>query len=91
MKNHYRGPVGFSDHTIGIEATRIAVAAGATIIEKHFTLSKKSDGPDHAISAEPEELKDLVADVRFVQDVMGEAVWQATKAEKDILQYRRYS
>ena len=91
LKDHCQCPVGFSDHTIGTEAARIAVAAGATIIEKHFTLSKKGDGPDHAISVEPEELKDLVAGIRLVQDAMGEAVWQATEVEKDILQYRRYS
>lgn len=91
LKDRYQCPVGFSDHTIGIEAGKYAVAAGATIIEKHFTLSKSCEGPDHAISAEPEEMKNLVEAVQFVQEVMGTSLWSATEEEKAILQYRRYS
>ena len=91
LKDRYHCPVGFSDHTIGIEAGKYAVAAGATIIEKHFTLSKSADGPDHAISAEPEEMKKLVEAVQSVQEVMGTPLWSATEEEKAILQYRRYS
>jgi len=51
---------GFSDHTIGIEAALVAMARGAKIIEKHFTLDKKMYGPDHIISMEPEELRQMV-------------------------------
>ena len=91
LKDRYQCPVGFSDHTIGVKAGKYAVAAGAAIIEKHFTLSKKGEGPDHAMSAEPEEMKKLVDAVQFVQDVMGTPLWSATEEEKAILQYRRYS
>jgi sialic acid synthase SpsE len=91
LKDRYGCTVGLSDHTIGIEAAKYAVAAGATIIEKHFTLSRKSEGPDHAISAEPEQLKELVDSTEFVHDIMGEAIWSSTEAESDILQYRRHS
>ena len=51
---------GFSDHTIGIEAALVAMARGAKIIEKHFTLDKKMHGPDHAVSMEPDELRQMV-------------------------------
>jgi len=51
---------GFSDHTIGIEAVLVAIARGAKIIEKHFTINKKMHGPDHALSMEPDELKQIV-------------------------------
>lgn len=91
LRGRYNCPVGFSDHTIGIEAPKYAVAAGATIIEKHFTLSKKSKGPDHAISAEPAEMKKLTESIRFVREIMGTPAWAETDAEKEILQYRRYS
>lgn len=91
LKERYQCTVGFSDHTVGIEAPKYAVAAGATIIEKHFTLSKKSKGPDHVISSEPEEMKRLVDSVLFVQEIMGTPAWAPIDAESDILQYRRYS
>lgn len=57
FKNLYPFPVGFSDHTIGNIAASIAVSLGACMIEKHFTLDRNLDGPDHGISANPEELK----------------------------------
>jgi sialic acid synthase SpsE len=91
LKERYQCPVGFSDHTLGIEAPKYAVAAGATIIEKHFTLSKKSKGPDHALSLEPEEMRNLVDSVQFVEQIMGTAAWASVDEEREILQYRRYS
>jgi sialic acid synthase SpsE len=57
-------PVGFSDHTLGIHAAIAAVARGAHVIEKHFTLDKKATGPDHFYALEPQELRQLVADLR---------------------------
>jgi len=91
LKERYHCTSGFSDHTLGIEAAKYAVAAGASIIEKHFTLSRKSEGPDHPISAEPQDMKSLVDSVRFVQEIMGEEVWSSTGPESAILQYRRHS
>jgi sialic acid synthase SpsE len=91
LKERYDCPVGFSDHTVGIEAAQYSVAAGARLIEKHFTLSRKSEGPDHAISAEPEQMKELVDAVKLVDEMMGEAVWSPIDTENDIMQYRRHS
>ena len=60
LRELYDCPIGHSDHTYGTEIPPLAIAAGASIIEKHFTLDKKANGPDHASSLEPHELKDLV-------------------------------
>ena len=59
--------VGYSDHTVGIEVDIAAVAMGASVIEKHFTLDKNLDGPDHCASLEPEELKDMVNSIRNIE------------------------
>ena len=59
-------PVGYSDHTVGNTASIAAVACGATIIEKHFTMDRTLPGPDHAASLEPGELIDLVRQIRAV-------------------------
>ncbi len=61
---------GFSDHTIGIEAAIVAMARGARIIEKHFTLDKKMHGPDHSASMEPEELRQLVEFSQKVEKIL---------------------
>ena len=61
---------GFSEHTIGMNAPLIAVARGARIIEKHFTLSKKMHGPDHQGSMEPNELRQLVKSAREIEEFM---------------------
>jgi sialic acid synthase SpsE len=67
----FRRYAGFSDHTLGIDAACVAVARGARIVEKHFTLSKKMYGPDHACSAEPHELRALVDVARRYETVLG--------------------
>lgn len=67
-------PVGLSDHTPGIAVSIAAVALGAAIIEKHFTLDKKLPGPDHQASLEPSELKMLVSSIREVQQAMGSSL-----------------
>lgn len=59
--------IGYSDHTIGIEVPVAAVALGASIIEKHFTISRKMAGPDHAASLEPDELKEMVKSIRNIE------------------------
>ena len=64
-------PVGYSDHTLGIEVPIAAVALGATVIEKHFTLDKTLPGPDHKASLEPEELKAMVKAIRNIEKAVG--------------------
>lgn len=91
LKDRYQCPVGFSDHTIGIKASKYAVAGGASVIEKHFTLSRQSKCPDHAISAEPAEMKEMISAIKYVQEIMGGIIWSSIPEEKDILQYRRFS
>jgi N,N'-diacetyllegionaminate synthase len=63
--------VGYSDHTLGIEVDIAAVAMGATVIEKHFTLDKTMDGPDHLSSLEPKELKSMVSAIRNTEKALG--------------------
>jgi N,N'-diacetyllegionaminate synthase len=63
--------IGYSDHTLGIEVDIAAVAMGASCIEKHFTLDKTMDGPDHKASLEPEELKSMVGAIRNIEKALG--------------------
>jgi N,N'-diacetyllegionaminate synthase len=63
--------IGYSDHTLGIEVPTAAVALGATVIEKHFTLSRNLKGPDHKASLEPEELKAMVKAIRNIEKAIG--------------------
>lgn len=64
-------PVGYSDHSLGATASTLAVALGATVIEKHFTLDKSLEGPDHAASLSPDELVDFVEQLRSVEVILG--------------------
>lgn len=73
--------IGYSDHTAGIEASVAAVALGATVIEKHFTLDRNLPGPDHQASLEPEELKALVRAVRNVEIALGDGIKRLTESE----------
>jgi len=66
--------VGLSDHTLGIETPIAAVALGATVIEKHFTLDRDQIGPDHAASLEPDELKEMITAIRNIEKAMGDGV-----------------
>ena len=91
LKNKFACPVGFSDHTLGIEVPVLAVAAGSNIIEKHFTLSKQLKGPDHNLSAEPHEFRLMVKKVRQVEKILGSAEIRLHESERPILQYRRHS
>jgi N,N'-diacetyllegionaminate synthase len=71
LKAAFDCPIGFSDHTLGSDAAIAAVALGATIIEKHFTLDRSMEGHDHHFSATPEELSNLVTSVRAVETMQG--------------------
>lgn len=81
MKDKFGLPVGYSDHTPGIEVAVAAVAMGATIIEKHFTLDRNMEGPDHKASVEPHEMKALVEAVRHVEVAMGDGIKKPASAE----------
>lgn len=71
MSQAFGLPVGYSDHTLGIEVSLAAVARGATLIEKHFTLDRNLPGPDHAASLEPDELARLVSGIRTIERALG--------------------
>lgn len=81
MRNEFGLEVGYSDHTSGIEISLAAAALGATIIEKHFTLSRSMEGPDHKASIEPDELLALVKGVRHIEDALGTGVKEPSQSE----------
>ena len=75
-------PVGYSDHTMGIEIPMAAAAMGARVIEKHFTLDRTMDGPDHKASLEPDELAAMVSGIRNIEMAMGSGEKTPSEAEK---------
>jgi N,N'-diacetyllegionaminate synthase len=82
IRREFDVAVGYSDHTLGIEVDIAAVAIGSTIIEKHLTLDKSMNGPDHKASLEPKELKAMVAAIRNIEKAMGSSVKIVTPSEK---------
>jgi len=80
--NTFNVAFGYSDHTLGIEVDVAAVAMGATIIEKHFTLDKTMDGPDHQASLEPDELIAMVKAIRNIELALGSSVKKPTPSEQ---------
>ncbi len=89
LRERMRLPVGLSDHTLGIAASVAAVVLGVTFIEKHFTLSRKIKTPDSFFSLEPHELKDLVVNVRLVEQSLGRVHYGLTEDEKKNSVFRR--
>ena len=85
------GPVGYSDHTIGAHIPVYAVSAGASVIEKHFTLDTNADGPDHSMSADPSIMSELVKNVRWMEEVLGKKEMKIRDAEQGSVSYRRPS
>ena len=83
--------VGYSDHTIGIEASLAAVVLGAKVIEKHFTLDRGLSGPDHKASIEPLELKRLVSGIRNIEKALGDGIKRPSKSEKNNILVARKS
>ena len=82
MAKDLKVKVGYSDHTLGIEVPIAAVALGARVIEKHFTLNRNLPGPDHAASLEPEELKSMVNAIRNIEKaISGNGIKEASKSE----------
>ncbi|RKY25163.1 MAG: pseudaminic acid synthase, partial [Planctomycetota bacterium] len=89
MKERFGCPVGFSDHSMGIGASVCAVALGAAIIEKHFTLSRKIETPDSFFSIEPQELKELVENIRIAEKALGKVHYGLTEDERKSRTFRR--
>ncbi|MBN2396161.1 MAG: N-acetylneuraminate synthase [Candidatus Atribacteria bacterium] len=73
---------GYSDHTLGVEVPIAAVALGASVIEKHFTLDRNMAGPDHQASLEPNELKDMVKAIRNIELALGDGIKRASNSER---------
>lgn len=84
LKEAFKLPVGYSDHTLGIEVPIAAVAMGAQIIEKHFTLDRNLPGPDHKASLKPNELKAMVNAIRNIEKSLGNGIKKPNKSEKEI-------
>ncbi len=81
IKNEFEIEIGYSDHTKGIHISPIAVALGARIIEKHFTLDSSMIGPDHKASLEPDKLKEMIDLIRDVEDAMGSGIKEPSASE----------
>lgn len=81
LRDELHLPAGYSDHTQGIEVPVAAVAMGAVVIEKHFTLDRNMDGPDHKASLEPEELKAMVRAIRNIETALGEGMKKPSPSE----------
>lgn len=83
LRDRYNCDVGYSDHTLGIEVPIAAVALGATVIEKHFTLSSNMEGPDHRASLEPKEFKSMVSAIRNIEKALGTGNKVASPSETE--------
>jgi N,N'-diacetyllegionaminate synthase len=82
LREVFKLNIGFSDHSLGIQASIAAVALGAKVIEKHLTLNKKLKGPDHRASLNPKEFKLMVDSIRIVEKTLGSKIKKITKSEK---------
>ena len=91
LRNAFELPVGYSDHTIGITIPIAAVARGATIIEKHFTLDRNMEGPDHKASLEPKELGMMIHSIRQVELAIGNGIKFPSESEKKNMDVARKS
>jgi N,N'-diacetyllegionaminate synthase len=91
IRDAFRVKVGYSDHTLGIEISLAAVAMGATVIEKHFTLNRSLPGPDHKASLEPAELKQLFQGIRNIELAMGDGIKRPFPSEMQNMAIARKS
>ena len=83
IKDEFEVEVGYSDHTLGIEIPIAAVALGASVIEKHFTLDRNLPGPDHQASLEPNELQEMIRTIRNVEQAMGDGIKEVMPSEAE--------
>ena len=91
LRKAFRVPVGYSDHTTGIEVPIAAVALGAEVIEKHFTLDKNLPGPDHKASLDPEEFSQMVRAIRRVESALGDGIKKPADCERKNMPIARKS
>ena len=91
MSNAFKIPIGFSDHTMGIHIPIAAVAKGAKVIEKHFTLDRTMKGPDHHFAVEPNELKQMVQNIRDIEKAAGTGIKERAKDEQEMYEKGRRS
>ena len=91
IKEDFKVEVGYSDHTKGIEVPSAAVALGASVIEKHFTLDRNMEGPDHKASLEPDELKAMVSAIRHIEKALGTGKKKISKSERKNITIARKS
>ena len=91
IKSALKVEIGYSDHTLGIEIPIAAVALGATVIEKHFTLDRNMPGPDHKASLEPTELKAMVNAIRNIERALGDGVKRLMPSEVENIVIARKS
>ena len=91
LKEVFKIPVGFSDHSIGVLIPALAVANGANLIEKHFTIDKNLPGPDHTLSLEPSEFEEMVKNIRITESSIGDGIKNITKEEKLVKELARRS
>ena len=91
IKDEFEVKIGYSDHTLGIEVPIAAVALGAEVIEKHFTLNRKLDGPDHKASLEPIELNEMVKAIRNITKSIGSSIKKPSESEMKNIQIARKS
>lgn len=91
IKNTFSLPIGYSDHTLGIEIAPICLGLGATVYEKHFTLDKNLPGPDHCASLDPDELTTFVTKIRMAEDALGSFDKKPTPSELEIRKIVRKS
>lgn len=91
MQEAFNVSVGYSDHTKGIEIPLAATALGAAVIEKHFTLDRQMEGPDHKASLEPQELKSMISSIRHIEQAMGDGEKRPSESEKKNIPVARKS
>jgi len=91
LSSAFQVPVGYSDHSVGSQASAISIALGAVVIEKHFTLDRDLPGPDHKASSTPKEFEELVKAVRYAETALGSSFKECQEEEKQMAQVSRKS
>ena len=91
LEKKFKCPVGYSDHTTGIEIPIAAVALGASIIEKHITLNKNMKGPDHKASIEPKDFESMIKGIRRIEKSLGNGIKKPSLSEKKNIPIARKS
>lgn len=91
LKSNFHVPIGLSDHTLGIMVAEIALTLGANVIERHFTLDRMLEGPDHILSSEPVEMQELVRCASLINRILGDGVKKIQPGEYDMINTQRKS